>query len=132
MKRRIGWDKILVDKIRDTYLMKFEWGITDCVKWSFNIVNSIVEEEVTPPVDWNNKVEALALLKERSLKDRMTDIFGEPKRMSQTMRGDFVYIEDPTGPTIGIAAGDKAAFISSNGGIVARNILDCECSWSID
>lgn len=133
MKRKDNWDSMLFRKIRATYGMQFEWGTTDCVKWTMDIVNSLVEEEVTIPVEWTNKAEALTLLKQKSLKARIIEEFGKPQSLIKTSRGDIVYIDDlDGGPTMGISAGDKAVFISRDGGIITRNILDCDNSWSID
>ena len=131
MKRKINWPNILMAEIRDSYTKKFVWGETDCVKWSFSVVNNLVEDTIEPPVQWSTEDEAKALLAEKSLKVRMIELFGEPQVLAKTQRGDFVYFKAPgCGETLGICAGDKAVFISSKGGIVTKNLLDCKYSWS--
>lgn len=127
-----GWKEKLYDEIAKSSLIEFKWGETDCVKWSINTLRMITDNPLPFGVNWNNKKEALELLKEKSLKNRIVEYLGNPKPVTYMNIGDLVIRDDPElGETLGICIGRDCAFISKRG-LTYYPLLDCKYCWSVD
>lgn len=130
--KTLEWKEILYDEIAKSSIIQFKWGENDCVKWSIGILRKITTNPLPFGAEWQNKVEALKVLKERSLKKRIIDYLGDPKPITYANTGDLVMRIDPElGETLGICVGKDCAFLGKQG-LVYYPLLDCSYCWSID
>lgn len=94
------WENNLNDYIASVRSRKFRYGRFDCVTFAFGAVKAITGEDKTGGLTWANRKEADAILAERSLEDRLAEIFEEcPPAFAR--RGDVAYYEGACGVVVG-------------------------------
>lgn len=122
---------------------EFEWGKVDCVSFAASIAYRYKGKEI-PNIQkehsYNDIKSALKWLNNLGI-DNFDDLHKAPelfaglkkKDISDVEHGDIVYYIDPglNQGLLGVCNGVRAYFLSTEGGLTARNIEECIYCWSV-
>ena len=78
----------------------FRWGRFDCVTFTMGAVKAVTGVDYLDLYKWSNKAEALAILDEKPLDERIGELFEEVPRMF-AQRGDIAMSEGACGVVVG-------------------------------
>ena len=117
MKRIRNWPRHLVREIEAANERPFVWGEHDCCMFAANCVKAITGEDLMPEFrgEYSDAESAKTALKEigsRTLYNTVRSKLGNQKRPRP---GDVVYYVFPTGPALGICAGQDCYFVGQEG-----------------
>lgn len=107
--RHIDWEERLNNYVNANRDKKFRYGRFDCVLFTMGAVEAMTGVDHTEGLNWSSKKEALAILDEKPLDERLAEKFEEVPRMF-ARRGDIAMFEGACGIVLGryaLFAGDS-------------------------
>ena len=146
--RADNWPQILADALNEVRETDFEWGKTDCLYWTNNVVEKMTGRN--PIADYCHKLGISEieqhyksskgfkrLLKKHKIKsfyDMVCNIYGQPIRATFAQRGDLVMLdmeETEQRHTLGICRGQDVVFKSLESTFLVP-LSSCSWAWRIN
>lgn len=104
-----SWPEALSAYLDERRDMPFAWGTNDCCAFAADAVQAVTGERPLLPA-YESERDALRLLRDRSLRERVGDVFGAEIAPAFARRGDLaVFMQDDERETLAVCVGDYLA-----------------------
>ncbi len=125
-----NWPHALAEYLRACHDRPFAWGAHDCAQFAAGAV--AVQTGVRPALPrYRSAPGAARLLRQRSLRDRVTDILSAEIPVARAQRGDVVLAAGETGPALGVCMGEASMFLEKRG-LRTVATLACTAAWAVE
>lgn len=132
--RKQGWEVILQQYIDTQRDMPFAWGVNDCVLFSANAANAILEEDLQPQIDSYGDYDedmGKALILECNGIAGIFDRHFKRKPIKTANRGDIVLVKYEGNKVAGICNG-RNVICKTHTGIKFIPIDLALAAWSVE
>lgn len=127
--RRLDWTEALYAYIDARREVPFQWGSQDCSTFAAGAVEAITGEAPELPVA-TTAAEAVALMAERPLRDRVGDLYGPEIVPAFAQRGDLVLIEIDGRESVAVCIGAEAIGPAADG-LLAVPMALAVAAWRV-
>lgn len=129
MIRRSTWPEDLYEFVDSRRDVPFAWGSNDCSSFAADAVHAITGWR--PPLpEYAGAAAAARLLADRSLRDRVTDLFGPEIVPALARRGDLVLMVLDGRETLGVSVDEWIAGPGEHGLIFAPRSI-AVAAWAV-
>jgi len=135
--RLSGWEKRLMELIRDSEDRPFEWGVFDCALFAADAVNAITGVDLAADFRGHystakGSVKALKKYGAGDLESTWTELLGPPIDIRQAGRGDVVLVESIYGPAVAVCMGSVAVSTAVEKGLISIDRALWLKAWACD
>jgi len=129
MPRREDWPEQLAAFVEARLDMPFQWGPNDCCSFAAAAVQAMTDDAPPLPV-YAGERDALRLVAERGLRDRVGDVMGPEIVVAFAGRGDLGLMDVAGRETLAVCLGDLFA-VPGTDGVLMLPRESALCAWRV-
>lgn len=130
--RVVNWPQVLAAKVEEWRFQPFQLGGADCLHFAHDVVLALTGADFRPQFPGHDSQEGAEQIMQLGggVAGIVTACLGEPKHVSQAMRGDVLLVDFGHGPAAAICLGVNCCAPDTNG-LAFRPTASATLAWTV-